>query len=268
MDQARPTSRLIRLVRCFRLILHFLWIGFGAAAIYPLISEQRRLQLKQRWSERILSILAVRLEVHSIDAPPGSLIVANHISWLDIFAINSVRPAAFISKSEVRNWPFIGWLAARNDTVFLRRGSRGHARLVNTEIDNLLSQGKDVALFPEGLTTDGTELLGFHAALLQPAIETRQPVLPIALAYLDEQGNRSLAPSFAGEITLPQCFSSILASRSLSVSITLLPAIQTNDKTRRDLSQAAHRAIEAALATRPGFRPSNIQPEKSPDPQA
>ena len=63
-----------------------------------------------------------------------TLIVANHVSWLDIFVINAACPAAFISKAEVRDWPLVGWLAARNETVFLRRGSRGHARIVNADI--------------------------------------------------------------------------------------------------------------------------------------
>lgn len=268
MSTARPTPYPIRFIRCFRLALHFLWIGFGAATIYPMVSTARRACLKQRWSRRILTILAVRLETQGTDAPPGSLIVANHISWLDIFAIHSIRPAAFISKSEVRDWPFVGWLAAKNDTVFLRRGSRGHARTVNTEIDALLTTGMDVALFPEGMTTDGTHLLGFHAALLQPAVETQRPILPLALTYLDEMGDRSLAPSFEGEITLMQCFSAILASRALTVCVTPLPAINTAGKTRRELSQEAHRAIETALTTRPGFRRASNQPGKSPDPQA
>ena len=268
MSPVSPTPYPIRFIRCLRLVLHFVWIAFGAAAIYPRVSDARRARLKQRWSHQILKILAVRLDAPATNAPPGCLIVANHISWLDIFVIHSLRPAAFISKSEVRDWPFIGWLAERNDTVFLRRGSRGHARRVNAEIDALLNAGRDVALFPEGMTTDGTHLLGFHAALLQPAIETGRAVLPLALTYLDGRGNLSLAPSFAGDITLVQCFSAILASRSLTACLIPLPAITATAKTRRELSRAAHLAIETTLATRPEFHPANSQPEKSPDLQA
>ena len=145
MSQRGPTPYLLRVLRCLRLILHFVWIAAGAVVVYPRVSYAQRTRLKQRWSHQILKILAVRLEIQpAVDAPPGSLIVANHISWLDIFAINSVRPAAFIAKSDVREWPFVGWLAERNDTIYLRRGSRGHARLVNNEIDALLNAGKDV----------------------------------------------------------------------------------------------------------------------------
>lgn len=105
------------------------------------------------------------------DLHPGSLCIANsHISWIDILALNAARPMAFVSKAEVRTWPVIGWLAEKGDTVFLRRGSRGHARVVNAEIDTRLRQGRDVAVFPEGTTTEGTHL----PALFTPHCFNRQ----------------------------------------------------------------------------------------------
>jgi 1-acyl-sn-glycerol-3-phosphate acyltransferase len=233
-----------------------------------LVKNARRLSLRQKWSHQILTILAIELEASPTDALPGSLIVANHISWLDIFAINALRPASFIAKTEIRQWPFIGWLAARHDTVFLRRGSRGHARMVNAEIDALLNDGRDAVIFPEGTTTDGTILLGFHAALLQPAIETGRPILPLALSYHDANGDISLAPSYAGETTMKQCFVAILACRRLTVRVTSSPTIHTAGMNRREVSQLAHDAIAATLATRSGFQPLNTEPGKSPDPQA
>ena len=254
----------IRVFRALRLALCFASIALGTMVVYPRLDAGGRARLKQRWSLRILTILAVHLDAETSEAPPGCLIVANHISWLDIFVINALRPAAFIAKAEIRQWPFIGWLGARHDTVFLRRGSRGHAKVVNGQIDALLGAGIDVAIFPEGTTTDGTHLLSFHAALLQPAIETGRPVQPLALSYHDTQGQRSLAPSFAGETTLAQCFSAIFACRSLTARLRAAPAIDTAGQTRRELSQAAHEAI----ATRLGFLPANSRPEKSPDPQA
>ena len=258
------TPRLVRVWRGLRLALYFAWIALGSLVLYPSVGAGARARLKQRWSLQILKILCVRLEAQTCDAPPGCLIVANHISWLDIFVINALRPSAFIAKAEIRQWPFIGWLGARNDTVFLRRGSRGHAKVVNGQIDALLGDGVDVAIFPEGTTTDGTHLLSFHAALLQPAIETGRAVLPLALSYHDAQGKRSLAPSFAGETTLAQCFSAIFACRSLTARVQPAPAIATTELTRRELSQAAHEAI----ATRLGFLAANCQPETAPDPQA
>ena len=268
MSELRPTSAPVRVYRCLRLVVHFTWIAIGAALLYPRVSEAQKARLKQRWSHQILRILAIRLDRKPTDAPPGSLIVANHVSWLDIFVINALRPSAFVSKSEVRSWPFIGWLAAKNDTVFLRRGSRGHAKVVNEEIDGKLNSGRDVAIFPEGTTTDGTHLLGFHAALLQPAVETGRPVLPLAISYHDAAGGHTLGPAFVGEATLIDSFAAILASRALIVHLSPSPAIDTNGKSRRDVVRAAHEAIASALTTRLGFPLSSTAPGKQPDPPA
>jgi len=247
MHRSDKTPYLLRGWRCLRLALHFIRIGLGSALIYPCVSEPRRLRLKQAWSHRILTLLAVEVDAPTIKAPPGCLIVANHISWLDIFAINAVRPAAFISKSEVRRWPFIGWLSARNDTIFLVRGSRAHAQEINREIDALLDREQDVAIFPEGMTTDGTHVRPFHGALLQPAIETGRPILPLALSYADASGCFSLAPSYAGEITLMQCFSAILASRKLIARVRPGAVIETIGKSRRELASEAHTEISRQL---------------------
>ena len=250
-----PTPALLRAWRCLRLAAVFLVIALRAAFVYPRVGAADRAQLKQRGSREILAALSIELEAdaQALSAPPGCLIVANHVSWLDIFVINAVRPASFVSKSEVRRWPFIGWLAAKNDTVFLARGTRGHARTVNAEIDARLNAGVDVAIFPEGTTTDGSELLGFHAALLQPAIETGHAILPLALSYHDADGRLTRAPAFAGGTSLAACFSAILASRSLTARLTPCAAVEVAGKARRDASNEARAAIAAALATNTGF---------------
>lgn len=177
------------------------------------------------------------------------MLVANHISWVDIFVINAVAPAAFVSKAEVRNWPLIGWLAARNDTIFLRRGSRGHARIINAETAARLDAGRNVAIFPEGTTTDGSRVLNFHAALLQPAIASGHSVQPLALVYLDDQGRASRAPAYDGDITLGQCLASIIAERELVACVRAAVPLPTADGVeRRQLASVARAAIVALRA--------------------
>ncbi len=212
----------------------------------------------------MLDILNIRLDAALAGVEPGSLIVANHISWIDIFVMNAARPVAFVSKSEVRDWPLIGWLAARTDTVFLRRGSRGHAKIVNAEIDALLNAGKDVAVFPEGTTTDGTHLLGFHAALLQPAVETGRPIQPVALSYETPDGLRSLAPAYVGDTHLLTCLGAILAAPALVARLRPAPPLSTSERSRRELATAARAAIAFSL----GLPLENKAPETLPDPQA
>ena len=159
----------------------------------------------------------------------------------------SSRTAAFVSKAEVRSWPLVGWLAAKTGTVFLRRGSRGHAKIVNAEIDAILNAGKNVAIFPEGTTTDGTHLLHFHGALLQPAVETGRPVQPVAISYHAADGRRSLAAAYVGETTLLQSLQAILAAPALEARVAALPALPVAGSTRRELAPAARAAIAAGL---------------------
>lgn len=263
-EESTPrTPRPIRAVRLLRLGLHVLWGATVVACVYPFIRDRRRLWLKQRWSRQLLDILAVRLDAQLAGAAPGSLFVANHVSWLDIYALNAARPMAFVAKAEVRDWPLVGWLSAHTDTVFLRRGSRGHARIVNAEIDALLNADKDVAVFPEGTTTDGTHLLNFHAALLQPAVDGGRPIQPVALSYHAADGKRSLAPAYAGETTLLGCLAAILASRSLTVRLRPTPPLPAREAGRRDLAHAARGAIAFSL----GLPLASNRPETRPDPQ-
>jgi 1-acyl-sn-glycerol-3-phosphate acyltransferase len=266
----QSTSRPIRAIRAIRLGLHLLWGAFNVATVYPFIRDAHRLWLKQRGSRQLLEILGIRLDAQLTRAAPGSLFVANHISWLDIYALNAARPMAFVSKAEVRCWPLIGWLATNTDTIFLRRDSRRHTRAVNAEIGKLLNTDKDVAIFPEGTTSTGMHLLNFHAALLQPAIDTGRLVQPVSVSYYDADGRRSLAPVYAGETTMGECLSAILACRSLTVRLRPTPVLNPKARRRHELAQAARGAIAfnlgIHLASHPGEEiPPEFQGKQPPE---
>ena len=236
----------MRGIRYCRIGCLLLAAAFSAFVILPFCSSERRLHLKAVWSAALLRALGVELKADLSALVPGALIVANHISWLDIFAINACLPAAFIAKEEVRHWPVFGWLAAKNDTVFLRRGSRGHARIINQEIAEILASGKHVAVFPEGTTTDGTHLLHFHAALIQPALTANRPVVPVALSYWESDGRRSLAPRYDGTISLGECLRAIIGRRQLIVQVSALPPLGLDGEDRRQVALAAREAIAGA----------------------
>ncbi|HUW36083.1 MAG TPA: lysophospholipid acyltransferase family protein [Rhodocyclaceae bacterium] len=221
------------------------------ALAFPLVAHERRQALRRRWSYQLLDIVNVRLEPRGQSPTGGSMLVANHISWLDIYAISAIQPAAFVSKSELRGWPLIGWLAARTDTIFLQRGSRSHARVVNEEIGRVLRSGGNVAVFPEGTTTDGTQLLHFHAALLQPAISAGRPVQPLALAYRDRDGQPSSAAAYAGETTMWQSLLRLAREPGMVLIIEFLPALATESGDRRAIAALSRTAIAERLALAP-----------------
>lgn len=234
-------------------MLHIL-LGLGLTLlVYPLRAPDLRQRIRQRWSNRLLAITGVRLEHEGEAVQPGCLLVANHVSWLDIFVVNALAPAAFVSKAEVRHWPVIGTLAARNETVFLMRGSRGHARIINAEVGAILDAGRNVALFPEGTTTDGSHVLHFHAALLQPAVESGHPVQPVAISYLDADGGHSLAPAYAGDTSLIECLMAIVGSRSLIASVSVGSPLPTcNGLHRKEIARRARDTIVAHVGRHAG----------------
>ena len=205
--------------------------------------------MRQIWSSQLLGILGIRLAAEEPFVVPGSLLVSNHVSWVDVFVINAAYPAAFVSKAEVRQWPLIGWLAAKNETVFLRRGSRGHAKLVNGEIADLLGRGRHVAIFPEGTTTDGSHVLGFHAALLQPAIQAAAPIQPLAISYRLPDGSFTRAPAYDGDVSLIDCIKAIMAEQEIVARIRVAPAIKPDDlPDRKAIAHAAREAIVERIA--------------------
>jgi 1-acyl-sn-glycerol-3-phosphate acyltransferase len=205
-------------------------------------------KLKRRWSRRLLTVLGVELRIAG--GSPQGLLVANHISFLDIFVINAVRPVAFVSKDEVRRWPLIGWLAAHADTIFLERGSRRAAQRARAALVERLAAGDRAAIFPEGTTTPGDKVLPFHGALFQAAIDAGAPVTPVALRYVHAGGGHCHAPAYIDDITLWQCLVAIARADGLVAEVEILAPIPSLIADRRHLAAHAHRAIAHARAIR------------------
>jgi 1-acyl-sn-glycerol-3-phosphate acyltransferase len=239
------------LFRLLRVGLHLVQGSCTVAFVYPCIGERYRLALKKRWSCQLLAMLGVRMryngEARTDAALPHGLIVANHISFLDIFVVNAVAPAAFVSKDDIRNWPLIGWLSRHTDTLFLERGSRNAAQRAREHLVEHLSRGKRVALFPEGTTTRGDTLLPFHSALLQSAIDAGTTVTPVVLRYRAEDGSHSTAPAYVDEISLIECLRAIASEKRLYAEVTAHASLTTADVDRRQLSAHAHRIIAHTL---------------------
>ena len=245
---AARAGAMLRATRWTRLGLHLLQGVLTIAAVYPFTGRDTHQALRRRWSLRLLRVLGMRLEHRGEAVAPGCMLVANHLSWVDIFAINALAPSAFVSKAEVRAWPVIGWLAAKNDTIFLRRGSRGHARIINEETAALLDAGCNVAIFPEGTTTDGAALLHFHAALLQPAIACGHPVQPLALQYRTPDDRFSRAPAYDGDLSLGECIANIIAAPRTVARITVAAPITTADGAdRRTLATRTRAEIATVI---------------------
>lgn len=240
----------LAIFRATRLVLH-LFYGAMLAIVYPHLRSSLQSRIMQRWSVELLDVLHVRVSVTGNtplrDIKQG-LIVANHISWLDVYVMISILPMRFVAKSEVRSWPFIGWLCVRAQTIFIERNKRSDTVRANQQIVEHLRQGNCMAIFPEGTTSDGSQVRHFHASLLQPAIDSQTTIYPVAVYYHDKFNNANLDAAYIDEMSFLDSLWKILSSRDLQVRLTATSALSTQDENRRLLALEAHRRISHALS--------------------
>jgi len=216
----------------------------------PRLSDQRREDRIKRWSGKALAILNIRVMPHG-QIPDASthktLFVANHISWIDIWAIKQVHPVNFVAKSEVHDWPIIGWLAEKTGTLFIERARRHDTGRTANGMEKWLLEGKCLCLFPEGTTTNGTELKPFKTGLLQAAINAAAMLQPVAIRYPNQDGTPNLAVAYDGDITMPQSMRNVLKQKEIVVELYFAPSLPTHDQERRHLSHQARHAISSLL---------------------
>lgn len=243
--------------RIVRLLTHIL---YGMAVIrltFHKISPEEQRAVKQRWALDLVTQLGVSVHCDQPLPEKASLIVANHISWLDIFVINAHTQTHFVCKDDVQSWPMLGWLVEHSGTVFIARGNRAAAARTAQALMERLERNERVAVFPEGTTTNGTFMLPFRPALLQAAVDGNATVTPIALRYTDAQGKQSFAPAYDGDITMWQCMWAIATSEGLQAHLQVLESIapsQEDDSVgRREISQIAYQRLADAL----GFESQN-----------
>jgi 1-acyl-sn-glycerol-3-phosphate acyltransferase len=242
---------LVSVFRGSRLALH-LFYGMLLAIFYPHLNLTRQRHTLKTWSRQLLSILNIDILIEGHQPTRGEggcLVVANHVSWLDIFVLNAIHPSHFIAKSEVRNWPIIGWLSRRSGTIFIERAMRQDASVINQRVSLLLEQGACIGLFPEGTTTDGKQVGHFHSALIQPAIDAGIRLCPIALRYQDKDGAQEIAAAFIGDMTLAQSIWQILRCPHHNALVVFTPALMAGNANRRVLARTAQDAIAHVLQT-------------------
>ncbi len=189
------------MLRIFGHILLGLWI---ASVRLPRLQPSQQHAQVQAWALAFLGHAGVRLEIRGQPPVTGPLLlVANHISWLDIPVMHAARHCRFVSKSDIQDWPLVGTLATAAGTLYIERSSRRDALRMVRLMEDALKEGEVLAVFPEGTTGDGRGLLPFHANLLQAAVAGDAPVQPVGLRFTDQaSGQTSHAPSYVGDETL------------------------------------------------------------------
>ena len=218
------------------------------ALVFPLVALATRERLTRRWSRKLLGLCRIKIEqMPGAPVLDHALIVANHVSWLDIFVINALHPCRFVAKAEIRSWPVLGWLAAGAGTVFIARGNRRELRHIFKGLVTVLQEGQRVAFFPEGTTSRQGEVLPFHANLFEAAIDAKVAVQPYALSYVDAAGAFHPAVDYVGDTSFVDSLFTILEAPPVIARLQALAPIEAGGAHRRELAQAAQGAVAATL---------------------
>ncbi|MEU1420665.1 lysophospholipid acyltransferase family protein [Kitasatospora sp. NPDC005751] len=256
LTEAAPVVALPRRILRLASFLVVLVTGLALTPSVRALPGGPRDALVRFWARTLLGALGVTVRI----APPpacggGVLVVANHVSWLDIPLIAAGRPGRSLAKAEVRHWPVLGPLVAWGGTVFLDRDRLRTLPGTVAAVTELLRAGRPVVVFPEGSTWCGRESGRFRPALFEAAVQSGAPVQPVTVRYRLADGRATSAPAFVGEDGLLASIARVVSVRGLVAEVTFLPAIpapavrtgQPADRwqPRRELARAAQVAVEA-----------------------
>lgn len=199
------------------------------------------------WARLICYIVGLEIKVYGQKPVSPVMIVANHVSWLDIPIIHSFVLAGFVAKKEIKYWPIMGWLAMAGDSVFHQRGSNTSRKTVLEQLKKRLQNGRSVAIFPEGTVTDGSHLRPFHRQLIHAAVITETPVVPVAIKFLNADGQRNQRVVFIGNETFIQHVFRILKLPQTTVEIHCGAPLIDYAAGTRAVTIMAHHYIEQTL---------------------
>jgi 1-acyl-sn-glycerol-3-phosphate acyltransferase len=222
-----------------------------AATAFPFCGANRKQALIHWWCKKLVAHFNLTV-VATGQLPNGktqcTMFVANHISWADIHAINSIIPVRFVAKMEIKDWPVFGYLVKKSGTIFINRSSRKDTVNVVQEATMRLQAGDNLCFFPEGTTTEGNEVLPFKSSILQAAISAQASITPVAIRYVNPDGSRDTSASYAGETSLLASMRSVLRHPSPKVELHFFSPILPLSRTRQEVAKQAHQVIKEKLA--------------------
>ena len=246
----------LKLRLLYKLALIILLFSYGlilAGGVFPLLkllcpsSKNRSIRdaIKTHWLKLFGTIVNLHVTLEGVLPGPGTLLVSNHISWLDIIVIGQYVPAYFVAKSDILSWPVIGYLSKQGGTIFIRRGDKKHIKATSEKMVWVLKQNSTIIAFPEGTTTQGDEVLGFHASLFQPALLTRSAIQPVALQY---RGLAKQQAPFIGDDDFVPHLIKLLALDKIEVHVCFLPVIKSSGRDRHSVGVEAREIISEKIS--------------------
>lgn len=234
-------------------------LGAALAVVFALLWRSARNQLARMWFRTLLRAFGIRFVVRGGPAPQaGSLVVGNHVSWLDVIAMMAVCPMRVLAKTEVRSWPVIGLLAGRVGTLYIDRERLTALPEAVRTIADALRGGAVVGAFPEGTTWCGMAAGTYRPAVFQAAVDAGVAVQPMALRFTTRSGAIATSAAFVGEDTLLKSVLAVAREPELVVELTVLPEIDAAAVgDRREIARRAQRAVAGVTGLGGAHLPSS-----------
>ena len=216
----------------FRLACIAVCLIYGALEMllcFPFYTARRKLRAIQIWSRRVLASCGVDMAVYGglPSEEHGQMLICNHISWLDIMAINAAFPGRFVAKNDVTKWPLIGYLATQARTVYVARskGTGGNSEKIRN-VTRALKDGDTVTLFPEGTSSEGRTILPFKTSFFQAAADAQVPLVPVLCRYPNPDGSSpNPHTAYYSDISLWQSICMVIRQKQSRVELHFLSPV-------------------------------------------
>jgi 1-acyl-sn-glycerol-3-phosphate acyltransferase len=242
----RFTSRLTR----FLLMLLRAGLDGSRMRLRGEVSRPERNQWMRKWSRHIASSLDIKINVHG-HPPKHGLLVANHLSYLDIIVLGTTTPATFLSKAEVRWWPAIGWLTQFAGTLYVKREKKKDLHALAESFSEVWEEKSLIVMFPEGTSSNGETILPFRSSLLKPACDNQQPVTPAYVRYVCEGGTLIDDVYFWGDMAFAPHLIRMLCLESVSAEIHFGATRYPQGQDRKEITKLLREDILAMKSDHP-----------------
>lgn len=209
--------------------------------------SERGANIVKQWMWRGSRILGLDIKIKGEPSVRSTVIVANHISWLDIVALAATVPVTIVSKSDLARWPVIGGLAKLSGTIFIERGNLFAMHKTLSAMTEIALKGRRSLFFPEGTTTRGKSVNKFHSGLFAAAYATNSPVQPVAIRYFNgEEADHTIAPYVDDDHFLRHLWRGLLQAK-IHVQLDFLELVDTENRNRQHVAQVCQQRIAAHI---------------------
>jgi 1-acyl-sn-glycerol-3-phosphate acyltransferase len=235
-------------MKTLKIILHILLVVPLCLLIFISTKNQQE-RIIRFWCKRLLAIFEINVEVKGLETYLANqkkyLMVANHISWMDIIVIQSIKPCIFVAKSDVASWPLFGWVAQMTGTIFIKRDKVSDIKKALKKMKRRLIK-RSVCIFPEGTSSNGRYLLPFKSNLFQSSIDTQKSILPLCLRY-EQKNTYTDKTAFVDDMSLLDSIVKIKKEKDIRVIVEVLQPIRPRYN-RKELASYTQEIIRNNLS--------------------